>query len=90
MEELEKRVAAKKALKNENSRDNQEPSSSSQIDNLDEAFSNKLVLSKTDDRVLKPSQPERPAGASLAVNYIIIMAFFSMLNQIYYKMLKKS
>lgn len=95
LEELEKRVAAKKALKNEKNCVN-DPSTSSccQIDSLNKEFDNKLVLSKTDDEPSVAGQQsenaDRRPGPSLATSYLIIMALFSILNQIYYRQLKNT
>lgn len=78
LEELERRVAAKKQRQ-------AQPSSSSNCDsscaNLEENFEKSLKISEQTKPVDQPVAPL----PSLATMFLTIMSIFSILNQIYYK-----
>lgn len=82
LEELERRVAAKKQR--------QAPSTSSQCDDdksnekLEESFEKSLKISKNDEAPL-PVVAVPTAQPSLASMFLVLMTIFSILNQIYYK-----
>lgn len=83
LEELERRVAAKK----------QRQALSASVcdksnDKLEESFEKSLKISETDETVM-PSSDALPivptAQPSLASMLLVLMSMFSILNQIYYK-----
>jgi len=75
LEELEKRVAAKKKAQAASSCDNTSNNSNSTKD-LEENFEKSLKINNDVAATMRPS---------LASMFLVIMSIFSILNQIYYK-----
>lgn len=78
LEELEKRVAAKKKAQATSSCDNTNNSNSNSTKDLEDEFEKSLKINNESDvpTAMRPS---------LVSMFLVIMSIFSILNQIYYK-----
>lgn len=87
LEELEKRVAAKRQAQSSTSNDYDE-SNSKNIDSnnctndLEESFEKSLKISNNNENVQAATAVNPPSLASM---FLVIMSIFAILNQIYYK-----
>ena len=83
LEELEKRVAAKKKAQATSSGDNASNSNSNNINDLEDDFEKSLKINNESESVNDVSPATmRPSLASM---FLVVMSIFSILNQIYFK-----
>lgn len=79
LEELEKRVAAKRQAQSASKCDE---INSNSVNDLEDNFEKSLNISREKVVEQDESAPMRPSLASM---FLVIMSIFSILNQIYYK-----